>query len=345
MKLPYRVLLVYNEPEAIYENYSGKTNFQDNNFNSEDEHTHFIDLIVDILKEKYLYADKLPIGKNLSDEIIQIKKINPNLIFNLVESIKGKAYLEGAMAGLYEVLNINYTGNKPDTLYNCLNKKIAKDILISHGIETPKSILIDKNDKIIKKNFDNLYYPVIAKLNEEDASIGLSEHSICYDSIQLFDRITFLLDNYKQNIIVEEYIDGRELNVAILGEESLPISEIDFSTLDDKYPKIVTYEAKWVVETDYYKNTIPMCPAKLSPEVEKKTKEIALKSFKALNCRDYARVDIRLTKDNIPLVIEVNPNPDISPTAGFARAASAAGLSYSDMIFKISQLALNRGNI
>ncbi|KUG26319.1 hypothetical protein ASZ90_003839 [hydrocarbon metagenome] len=185
---------------------------------------------------------------------------------------------------------------------------------------------------------------MIVKLLSEDASIGISENSVVYNDNELNKRMEYLFKNFKQDVIVEEFINGRELNVSILGKDVLPISEISFKGLSKKLPKIITYEAKWSPDSEYYKHTVPICPAKLSKEVEKKVSEIALESFNAMGCRDYARVDIRLAKNNHPYVIEVNPNPDISPDSGFARSAAAAGIDYFELIKKLIHFALSRSN-
>jgi len=128
----------------------------------------------------------------------------------------------------------------------------------------------------------------------------------------------------------------------VLGRTILPVSEIIFSGLPDKLPKIVTYDGKWMQDSVYFKYTIPECPASLNKRLLKKVEEISLAAFDAMNCRDYARVDLRLDKNNEPFVIEVNPNPDISTDSGFARAAKAAGIEYPELLLRISQLALSR---
>jgi D-alanine-D-alanine ligase len=145
---------------------------------------------------------------------------------------------------------------------------------------------------------------------------------------------------------VEEYLDGREFNVSVIGSSDarvLAISEIDFRGLPDGEPKIVSYRAKWDEESPVYGGTVPICPASLTKRAEKRIKEIALRSYKCVGCRDYARVDMRTDARGNPYVLEVNPNPDISPKAGFARAARVAGYSYSEMILLISQCAMERG--
>ena len=160
--------------------------------------------------------------------------------------------------------------------------------------------------------------------------------------LQLNNHLEFLFKMYKQEVIAEGYIEGRELNVAILGNKVLPISEIKFDGLPENLPKIVTYDGKWIAESVYYENTKPQCPAVIDSSTKGIIEELALKAFKSMNCRDYARVDIRLSKENVPYVIEINPNPDISMDSGFARAAAASGISYPGLLNTIAGFALSR---
>jgi D-alanine-D-alanine ligase len=179
----------------------------------------------------------------------------------------------------------------------------------------------------------------------EDASAGINEKSVVYDRKELEERVEYIIKMFKQPALVEEFIDGREVNVAILGNNPpvvLPISEIDFSHLPSHLPKIVSYEAKWIPNTDYYEKTIPICPAPLEPELERKIKDIALSCYKIMGCRDYARVDMRIDKEGNPYVLEVNPNPDLSRNAGFMRSASVYGLTPEETIVKIAEIAIER---
>jgi D-alanine-D-alanine ligase len=226
-------------------------------------------------------------------------------------------------------------------LGNCLSKLRAKQILISHGIRTPRFYYAGIHDEIQKNSF-SLKFPVILKLAREDASIGISELSVVYNYKSMKERLDYLFSSFRQEVLVEEYINGRELNVAILGDQVLPISEITFNHLPDNLPKIVTYEAKWSPESIYYKNTIPQCPALLDDQLKCKIEKMAIEAYDALECRDYARVDIRLNQRNVPYVIEVNPNPDISQDTGFMRSAASAGISYEELLYNISLLALKR---
>jgi D-alanine-D-alanine ligase len=155
-----------------------------------------------------------------------------------------------------------------------------------------------------------------------------------------------MLRKFNQPILVEQYVEGREFNVAIVGNEevvALPISEIDFSTMPEGYHHIVSYQAKWVPDSVEYKSTVPICPAKISRRLEEKIKNTAIRAYQAMQCRDYARVDMRVDKAGNVCVLEVNPNPDLSPSgSGFARSAAALGWTYGQLISNITQSAFKR---
>jgi len=343
MKVDAKILICYNSPVSIFSAYNGKPAVHGEMSNDLSESGFAADLqtIVQSLSGRFTEVETLAIDMDVVKTLKLIRDINPTIIFNFVESVEGIASFEYCMAGIFELLGIEFTGNRPSSLGNCLNKYRTKNILRACGINTPRSYCIEYGSMPAKKSFD-LNFPVILKLNSEDASIGISELSVVKNYSGVIERLKFLFETYKQNVIVEEYIDGRELNVAILGGRALPISEIGFGSLPAHLPRIVTYEGKWIANTVYYEHTKPQCPATLPAKVKKQVVTTALAAFEAMNCRDYARVDIRLDKSGTPYVIEVNPNPDISTDSGFARAAKAAGLSYGDLLFTIANLALTR---
>lgn len=340
-----KVLICYNEPASIYENYLGKSSEkQEEKIDlSENEFVAQIDNIKTALGKNFENVDVLSIGKNIPLALTKMKKASPNIIFNFVEAIDGNANYESYIAGIFELLQIEYTGNKALTLGNCLNKSRTKQVLQSFGIKTPNYQLAYLNKKIEEKKF-KLNFPVILKLGKEDASIGISEFSVAYDFNSMNTQLNFLFKNYKQDVLIEEYIKGREINAAILGNRILPLSEITFKNLPNNLPKIVTYEAKWSEASVYYKNTVPVCPAKLDEKTKIKIERMALDAFYAMDCRDYARVDFRLSKNNTPYVIEVNPNPDISKDSGFVRSAAAAGITYDEVLYRLAEFALKRND-
>jgi D-alanine-D-alanine ligase len=345
MKNVAKVLICYNSPVSLFTNYNGKPAVDDSvpNDLSESGFSREINKIKKYLQENFTEVASFAINNNIDRTINKIVSYSPDVIFNFVESVDGVASYEYCMAGLFEMLGFDFTGNLPASLGNCLNKAKAKTILRSFGINTPASMIIklDQSEKFDSGNF-HLNFPVILKLLNEDASIGISELSVVKNFESLNNHIQFLHSNFKQDVLVEEYIDGRELNVAVLGHKTLPISEIKFDGLPKGLPKIVTYDGKWIADSVYYENTKPSCPAKLDPDLRSSIEKTALLAFNAMECRDYARVDIRLDKKNIPFVIEVNPNPDISMDSGFARAAAAADINYSNLLFTIAGFSLAR---
>jgi D-alanine-D-alanine ligase len=296
------------------------------------------------LQQKGYRTSILNINGDIKRLIKFLEETKIDLVFNLCESLKGQAMNEMHVAGIYELMNIPYTGAATLALGTCLNKVRTKVILDAHGISTARHALYKRAEEI---SLDDLHlnFPMIVKPSREDASIGIENSSVVRDIESLRQRVAFVVKTYNQPALVEEYIEGRELNVAIIGNERpmiLPISEIDFSKLPPNYPKIVTYNAKWVEGTAEYIGTVGTCPAKLPSEVEQQVRDIARHAYTLMEIRDYARVDIRLDASNTPYVLEVNPNPDISRDTGFARSALAAGMSFEDMIEKIIETALER---
>ncbi|NNG26978.1 MAG: ATP-grasp domain-containing protein [Ignavibacteriaceae bacterium] len=346
MKTEAKILICYNAPVSIFTVYNGKpvhdepigTDLSEKSFLKE------LNIINKSLSEFYTEVETLAIDRDVQKSIHNINEFNPDVIYNFVESVEGIASYEWCMAGLFELLGFEYTGCNPASLGNCLNKARAKNILNSRGIITPHHITLNPNARFTKKDI-TINYPAIIKLLSEDASIGISEYSVVKNYTELRKQFKFLTDTYKQEVIIEEYIEGRELNIAILGNKVLPVSEIDFKGLPEELPSIVTYDGKWIEESIYYNHTRPVCPVDLNERIKNKIIKAAIDSFEALDCRDYARIDVRLNKKNIPYVIEVNPNPDISTDSGFARAAAADGVTHKELLYTIANFALTRKKI
>jgi D-alanine-D-alanine ligase len=282
----------------------------------------------------------LPFEIDLELLIKTLKNYRPDVVINLCEGAFGNSHHELNVPSMLELLNIPYTGSPPLALGMCQNKGLTKKILEANGLPTPKFKILENPQNLQ----DDIEFPLFVKPLKEDASIGISNKSYVRNEAELKAQVEYITNRYKQPALVEEYIAGRELNVAILGNENpraLPISEITFDFKDE--PKIVGFSAKWFKESDEYKKTKPVCPALLDPSVKNNVERIALQAFEVLYCRDYARIDIRL-RDNSPWILEVNPNPDISPEAGFSRSLKAAGLSYEQFVEKIIQFALHRAS-
>ncbi len=203
------------------------------------------ELMAEKLRKSGLEAYPLNIFDNLSILLKDIKKNSPDVIFNFMELYKENSRLEMNIVGLLELLGVPYTGAPPMALANCQSKVLAKRILNSYGIRTARFILIKKAAKRYKHD---LNYPLIIKPAFEDASVGIENNSIVEDAKSLRERVNYILTVFQQPALVEEYIEGRELNVAVMGDKepaALPISEIDFSEMPDHLYNIVSYQAKW----------------------------------------------------------------------------------------------------
>jgi D-alanine-D-alanine ligase len=269
-------------------------------------------------------------------------KLETSLVFNLFEGFPGQSRSEPLVPEILSEIDKPYTGCSGTALKAALDKFNAKKMLRAVGIPTPDFQLLNPGKiKLFRLNF-----PCIVKPCYQDASHGITPESVVNDLTSLKQRVEMIYDNYHNPSLVEEYIDGREFNATVLGSahpEVLPVSEIVY-TLPLEMPAILTYEAKWEENSIYYRNTRAVCPAGITGRERESIKKLALSAFSLLHCFGYARVDMRMDKSGQLNVIEINPNPDISPEAGVAIQASAAGMTYTRLIEKIVKLALDRKN-
>jgi D-alanine-D-alanine ligase len=262
------------------------------------------------------------------------------LIFNLCESFRNKTYLEPYIISVFEHLGFRYTGSDRRTLASCLNKARAKETLQAHGIPTAAFQIF--TPWTVQQRY--LDFPLFVKPVSEDASIGITANSVVQDERALRRQVRYIWEMYREPALVEEFIDGREFNVTVLGNESprvLPLSEINFRHIANPFARIVSFRAKWVPTSEEYLKTPPTCPARVSESLKARIEDVARRAYQAMGLRDYGRVDVRV-KEGIPYVLEVNPNADLSPDAGIARAARMAGMSYADLADEIVRLAARR---
>ncbi|MDD2778543.1 MAG: GNAT family N-acetyltransferase [Methanocellales archaeon] len=282
----------------------------------------------------------------VSSELLgELNELDLDVIFNLAEGLGGDTLAESKIAALLELLKIPYTGSNSRTLAICHDKFITKNILVSQGILTPAyQLIMEPNEPINTK----LSYPLIVKPVWEDSSIGIGPDSVVYDEEHLRRKIRHILEVYLQPALVEEFIDGRELNVAILGSggtvRALPLSEIVFN-LPPGEEWVVSYEAKWIEGSKWYEGTCRSCPAELDPDTAARVKDLALKAYRAVGCSGYGRVDIRL-REGIPYVLEVNPNPCLSPGhSGFVASIEADGMTFGQLVDIVLQSAIEKGRL
>jgi len=268
----------------------------------------------------------IPLQRSFMSFLHRLKELNVDVVINLCEGFLGRPQLEANVAAAFELLGIPFTGNDSQTLALCLNKFKTKAVLKSCGLPTASSQLVFSPDQKV-----DLSFPLIVKPNSEDASLGIHSDSVVYDPENLEKQVQKTIDLYQQPVLVEEYIDGREFNVAVLDNhtpQALPVSEIDFRQMPEGLPCICSYEAKWFEDHILYNSTPPICPASVEDSLRSKLQETALAAYQAVGGRDYARVDFRMSKDGRLSILEVNPNPDISLDAGYARALKASGTEY-----------------
>ena len=269
-----------------------------------------------------------------------LKQYDPDewMIFNLCESIRNKTYLEPYIISVFEHLGFRYTGSGRRTLANCLNKARAKEILRAHGLRTAAYQIFPP--WTIQRQLE---FPLFVKPVSEDASIGITLDSVVQDERSLRRQVRYIWDMYQEPALVEEFIQGREFNVTLLGNDNprvMPLSEINFH-IRNPLARIVSFRAKWVPSSPEYIGTPPTCPARMSATLKARIEDVARRAYMAMGLHDYGRVDLRV-KNGMPYVLEVNPNADLSADAGIARATRVAGMSYSDLVDEIVRLAARR---
>jgi len=284
----------------------------------------------------------LAIHQDIHPIIHWLKEYNPDIAVNLCESVFGNTSWEMNIPALLDLFRIPYTGSPPLTLGLCQDKGKVKDILLSQGILTPRYKIFDRE----VSQMEGSKFPLIVKPLHEDGSLGISKESVVFDNEGLRRQIRYIIEKYRQPALVEEFIDGRELNVGLIETngrvQTLPVSEIDYADFPADVPKICGYEAKWVTESMEYQRSKPICPATLDQLIQKKLEVIAVRVYKLFGCRDYARVDVRVDRAGEIYVLEVNPNPDISPQAGMSRAIKARGMTYKEFIDALLSKAHSR---
>jgi len=286
---------------------------------------------------------KLAVNDQVEPLVTSLTKERPDLIFNLAESFAGRSALESNVAALLNLLGLRYTGSSPAGLIMAGDKTLTKKVLSFH------SILTARFATVFRGSVDwagDIKFPLILKPPQEDASLGITQKSIVNDVQELLQKISSLQQEYQSPVLAEEFIDGREFYVGVLGNSEvkpLPIMELDFSGYPPDKPKIASWEAKWGDDGDEkgaeFEGTKSVFPTDLTDELTERMQKVAVDSFQALRLRDYARVDLRVTSKEEIYVIEVNPNCYLEKNAEFAAAALKDGLEYPALVNRILELA------
>jgi D-alanine-D-alanine ligase len=288
--------------------------------------------IVSVVGAEY---DIPAVAKTLADQ-------SPDLVFNLTEQFCGDRRLDKNIAALLELLDIPFTGSGAMGLTLCRDKRLCKQLLTLHKIRVPNFLSLPYNHPIRIPRA--LPFPLIVKPAFEDSSEGISNASIVYDEDALRERAQFIHERWKQAVIAEEYVEGRELYVSILGNKRLtvlPPRECFFNANDSDGPVILTYRCKW--DHAYRERWgIEFGFAEIEPTALKNIERACKRVYRVLELQDYGRIDLRLRPDNRLTVLEANPNPDIAYGEEVAEAAEKTGIGYETLIDKIIRLALRR---
>jgi D-alanine-D-alanine ligase len=274
----------------------------------------------------------------IKDLIKMQEKGKIDFVLNLCdEGYFNDARKELHIPALLDVLGIPYTGSEPQCLAHCYDKSLIRGIAEEMGIPTPKAFFIKSGDTSFEVPFD---FPMIIKPNFGDSSFGITQRNVVYSIEKILNTISEIRDKlgYDKPILIEEFLSGKDLSIGIIGNfpdsyTVLPIIEEDYSELPSELPRICGYEAKWLQDSPYWK--IKSIPAELPIETERFIIDCSLRLFERLGCKDYARLDWRLTSEGEPKLLEVNPNPGWCWDGHLAKMAKIRNISYSDMLLMI----------
>jgi len=285
-------------------------------------------------------VETLAVFDNVTHIVEKLQTCMPDVVFNLSESFHQNRAQEPNIPALLELLKVRYTGAGPDALLLCKDKAIAKKILAYHHVRVPGFVVSHRLSPL--RRLTRFKFPAFVKPRYEESSDGISKASFARDEGEALERAQFIHQKFDCDALIEEYIEGRELYVSILGNRRLtvfPPREVFFDNMPSDVPKFATYHAKW---NDAYRKKwgITNGAAKeLAPKVEGDLRKIARNVYGWLNVRGCGRLDFRLTPKDELFVIEVNPNPSLSQDEDFAQSAAAAGMDYDALVTAILSLA------
>ncbi len=295
---------------------------------------------------------RVPVDADVVPIVEGLKRARPELVFNLSESFAGVSSQDSSVAALLNLMGLRYTGSSPSGLMVAGDKSLTKKVLSFHSIQTPKFATVYRG---AVDWAGDIAFPLIVKPPQEDASIGITNASIVTDLRELFGKIDSLQAEFGQPVMLEEFVEGREYYVGVLGNmqpRALPVVEMDFSGLPAGAPKIASWEAKWgadgsgagegAEESVEFAGTKSVFPTDLEESLVERLHETAINAFAALRLRDYARIDMRVKPDGEIYVIEVNPNCYLEKDAEFARSADRDGINYHALISNIVEFASAR---
>lgn len=296
--------------------------------------------LAEALNQGTMSATVVPVGE-VAPLVAAMEQNRPDLVINLCESLAADSRGEMAVPVLLDLLRLPYTGSSGLSLGLALHKHKAKELLQARGVPTPAFRVAERRDQVARVD---LPYPLIVKPLREDASVGVDFDSVVSDRASLDRAVRTVLNRFHQPALIERYIAGREIYVPVLGNRprtTLPLTEIRFGAAFKGRPQIVSYRAKWEADSPECRDS-PAVPCALDEAAQQALRTVALEAFAALECQDYGRVDLRLAPDGTAYVIDINPNCDLHPDAGFAKAAAAAGIGFRALAVRLVEIALER---
>lgn len=305
------------------------------------EHDVVVDQVAKALRANGHSPSILGVHGDVRKLISGLARRKPKLVFNLMEMFGTNVRADVPIAGLLDLLGYPYTGGGPAELALRQDKALAKRALAYEKILYPDFAVFSNDDL---ETGGNLRMPLFVKPLRADASIGIGTDSLVRDATSLMKRVVAIHEKFHDSALAEEYIEGREFYVGVLGNRdpiAFPPAEMDFSGLPEGAPRVLDSKAKWAENSAEFKGTKSIMPD-LPQELQARLQKVALEAYRALRVRDYGRVDLRLTDSGEIYVIEVNANCYLEKSGEFAVAATAAGIEYDDLIGRIADLALER---
>src|SRR5258708_10832383 len=286
-------------------------------------------------------VETLAVYDNVTSIVEKLKSYAPDVVFNLSESFYHDRAHEPNIPALLELMKVRYTGSGPDALLLCKDKALAKKVLASHRVHSPNFVVSNHAHPL--RHLARFNYPAFVKPVGEESSDGISKASFARDEAEALERIRYIHQKFSCDVLIEEYIDGRELYLGVLGNHRLtvfPPREIFFEQVPEDTPKFATYHAKWN-EKYRQKCGIANGPAKPLPDrMPLQLAQLAKKVYRLLKIRGFGRIDVRLSPKGDIFVIEANPNPSLAEDEDFAQAALNAGVTYDALVQEILNAAL-----
>ena len=324
-----RIVILYDQPSPLFP------------WTAEADPMVTLHVVKGYLTEEGYHVSLVPVGEDPAPVLAALRELEPDAIFNLCEGSVERPENEAFTASLVEWLNIPATGCPEIPMRLCLNKPLAKLLLRGAALPTPDFFVVEGRSTTPCP----LPWPVIVKPAAQDGSAGIEQASVVTSQRQMEERIDWVVREYGGPVLIEEFVSGRELKVGMIelpDLRPLPISEIRHLDGANGYWPVVTYEAKWETGSRDDLATPRCIPDDLPPALVEKLQTMALKAFRLFGCRDFASVDFRLDKNGEPTILEVNPNPDFNPGAGFAAQLEAAGLTHRQFTLELVRAALRR---